>query len=106
MPGGGRQCPGTFALPQRGRPMTTHKVALVTGSGKKRLGWHIAHALAERGYALGLHYHHSVQEAQDSAAALQARGTPVLALQADVAEEGAVYRMVQQVVSQLGRIDV
>jgi pteridine reductase len=78
----------------------------VTGSGKKRLGWHIACALAERGYALGLHYHRSVQEAQESAATLQARGVPVLPLQADVADEQAVRAMVSQLLEHFGRIDV
>jgi pteridine reductase len=86
--------------------MTTHRVALVTGSGKKRLGWHIAQALAGRGYALALHYHHSTQEAHDSAATLQARGTAVLCVQADVSDEGAVEAMVRQVVSHFGRLDV
>ena len=31
-------------------------VALVTGSGKKRVGWHVADALARRGHALAVHY--------------------------------------------------
>ena len=36
--------------------MSDRKVALVTGSGKKRVGWHVADALAERGYALAIHF--------------------------------------------------
>ena len=39
------------------------KVALVTGSGKRRIGWHVAEALAARGYALVVHYHTSATEA-------------------------------------------
>ena len=32
--------------------MAPSRVALVTGSGKHRIGWHVAAALAARGYAL------------------------------------------------------
>ena len=32
------------------------RVALVTGSGKKRVGWHVADALAGRGYDVAVHY--------------------------------------------------
>ena len=38
--------------------MNPRPVALVTGSGKRRVGWHVADALAARGYALVLHYRH------------------------------------------------
>ena len=40
-------------------------VALVTGSGKRRVGWHVADALARRGYALAVHYRTSVAEAAE-----------------------------------------
>ena len=36
--------------------MAGGKVALVTGSGTRRIGWHVADALAQRGYSLVLHY--------------------------------------------------
>ena len=42
---------------------TTRKVALVTGSGKRRVGNAVARALAERGYAIAVHYHHSADAA-------------------------------------------
>ena len=48
--------------------MTTRRVALVTGSGKRRVGWHVADALARRGYGLAVHYRTSAAEAADSAA--------------------------------------
>jgi pteridine reductase len=44
--------------------MSAAKVALVTGSGKKRIGFHVAEALAARGYRLVIHYNHSAVEAQ------------------------------------------
>ena len=50
------------------------KVALITGSGKRRIGWHVAEALAGRGYALALHYHQSAKEALDSVAYFQGAG--------------------------------
>jgi len=35
----------------------TSKVALITGSGRHRVGNVVAGALGKRGYAIGLHYH-------------------------------------------------
>ena len=43
--------------------MATPKVALVTGSGKRRVGRHVADALAARGYALVIHYRSSKTDA-------------------------------------------
>ena len=43
--------------------MADRKVALVTGSGKKRVGYHVAAALAARDYSLVIHYHTSATEA-------------------------------------------
>ena len=34
-----------------------NKMALVTGGGKKRVGFHVALALARKGYAIALHHH-------------------------------------------------
>ena len=43
--------------------MTDRKIALVTGAGK-RLGKAIAKGLADKGYAMGLHFNSSVGGAQ------------------------------------------
>ena len=43
------------------------KVALITGSGKQRVGWHVAHALGLIGYHICLHYRTSALEAKQSA---------------------------------------
>ena len=51
--------------------MTQRKVALVTGSGKRRVGWHVADALAGRGYALVVHYRTSAAEAAETVGAFQ-----------------------------------
>ena len=58
--------------------MAPSKVALVTGSGKRRVGWHVAEALAARGYALVIHYRSSAAEATESVAAFRARGSRIL----------------------------
>ncbi len=82
--------------------MSEPKVALVTGSGKKRVGSHVAAALAARGFALAIHYRTSAAEANETAASL---GVPALAVQADLGDEGAVKRMTAAVLARFGRID-
>jgi pteridine reductase len=86
--------------------MTRTRVALVSGSGKRRVGWYVAEALAQRGYALALHYRTSVQEAQRSAEQLRELGVSVEAFLADLTEEQAVRALVERVVSTFGAIDV
>lgn len=82
--------------------MSVQKVALVTGSGKRRVGSHVAEALAARGYALAIHYRSSQAEAEAFVARL---GAPALAVQADLADEAAVKRMTAAVLTRFGRID-
>ena len=87
--------------------MTGRKVALVTGSGKKRVGYHVAQALAARGYALVIHYHSSAQEAAKTAEELsKTHGVPVHAARADVGNEAEVKAMVDGTLAKFGRIDV
>src|SRR5437660_848200 len=87
-------------------PASASKAALVTGSGKRRIGWHVADALAARGYALAIHYHRSAAEASDSIAYFQQRGVEAIALQADLTDEQAVRSMVQNALDRFGRLDV
>jgi pteridine reductase len=82
------------------------KVALVTGSGKRRVGGAIAAALAERGYAVALHYNRSAEEARQSLTALRSYGVRAEAYQADVADETSVARMFQELMRTFGRLDV
>src|SRR5438270_12791698 len=86
--------------------MAAAKVALVTGSGKRRVGWHVADALAGRGYALAIHYRRSAAEAKETVSYLQARGNEALAVQADLTDEQAVRAMIHQVLERFGRLDV
>ena len=82
------------------------KVALVTASGKKRVGWSIADALAQRGYALAIHYRTSAIEAELAANAFRERGVPVRTLSADLTDEKAVKGLVDQTLADFGRLDV
>lgn len=86
--------------------MNPLRVALVTGSGKRRVGWHIADALARRGYALVIHYRSSVAEAEAAAAAFCAHGVEAVAMQADLADERSVRGLIGQTLECFGRIDV
>jgi pteridine reductase len=86
--------------------MTPSKVALVTGSGKRRVGWHVAEALAHRGYALAVHYRSSAQEAAETAAAFRRRGVVAEAFQADLTDERSVRRLIDQTRTTFGRLDV
>ena len=86
--------------------MTPQKTALVTGSGKHRIGWHVAYALAERGYALAIHYRSSHVEALETVADLKSKGIRAIAVQADLTDEKAVHALVQSTLSQFGRLDV
>ncbi len=86
--------------------MTAQKVALVTGSGKQRVGAHVAAALAARGYALALHYRTSAGEAEKTAEVLGGQfRVPVRAFQADLANETAVKNLVLDVLDRFDRID-
>ena len=86
--------------------MPSQKVALVTGSGKRRIGAVVADALADRGYALAIHYRTSADEANQAVAAYQARGVAAVALQADLTDEAAVRTLVQTTLDRFGRLDV
>jgi pteridine reductase len=86
--------------------MSSTKVALVTGSGKRRVGWHVAEALAGRGFALAIHYRSSAAEAQETIAALESRRVRAIGLQADLTDEQAVRSMIQKTLDRFGRLDV
>jgi pteridine reductase len=86
--------------------MSAAHVALVTGSGKRRVGWYVADALAKRGYELAIHYRTSAAEATETINTLQAGGAKVIGFQADLTDEQAVQSMVQKHLEHYGRLDV
>lgn len=79
--------------------MATSRVALVTGSGKKRVGAAVAESLARRGYAIAVHYLHSAAEADETVASLRALGVEAEAFPADIADEVAVRSLIQAVLA-------
>lgn len=85
--------------------MQPKRVALVTGSGAKRVGSVVAGALARRGYAIAVHYRTSATEANDMVAALRSAGGEAAAFPADLTDERAVRAMVRDVLGHFGRID-
>lgn len=82
------------------------RVALVTGSGKKRVGSVVAAALARRGYAVAVHYRSSATEAEETATELRKHGVEVATFPADLTDEAAVKGLVAAVLAKFGRIDV
>lgn len=86
--------------------MPQSKVALVTGSGKRRIGRHVADALAARGYALALHYRSSKADADEAVASFQSRGVEAVALHADLTDETATQGLIDATLKRFGRLDV
>ncbi len=86
--------------------MSNVKVALVTGSGARRIGWHVAAALAKRGYSLAIHYRSSAGDAEETVAAFQRDGIDAEAFQAELTDETAVQNLIANTVTRFGRIDV
>jgi pteridine reductase len=86
--------------------MANGKVALVTGSGKKRVGAAVADALAAAGYHIAVHYRTSASEAADTVASLKKHGVEAEAFGADLSQGGAVHGMVREVLQRFHRIDV
>ena len=86
--------------------MPSRRVALVTGSGKKRVGSVVAAALAGRGFEIAVHYRSSAADAAETTAALRALGVEAESFPADLADEAAVRNMVRAVLTRFGRIDV
>jgi pteridine reductase len=103
---GGRAVLVLFPYLRMRMAMTTTKVALVTGSGKRRVGWHVAEALAARGYALAVHFRSSAAEAAETVDAFRARGVDAVGLQADLTDERSVRALIDQTLSRFGRLDV
>jgi pteridine reductase len=81
-------------------------VALVTGSGKRRVGWHVADALAGRGYALAIHYRGSAAEASEAVAYFRGRGVEAVGFQADLTDEQQVRSLVRATLDRFGRLDL
>jgi pteridine reductase len=86
--------------------MATTKVALVTGSGKRRVGATVADALAQRGFAIAVHYRRSAVEAAQTVKSLEGHGVAAAAFAADLTDEKQARGLIDGVISHFGRIDV
>ena len=81
-------------------------VALVTGASQ-RLGAQLATFLHARGMRVGIHYHHSAASARALCARLEAlRTNSTLLIEADLAAAESPDRLLGQVHSRWGRLDV
>lgn len=81
------------------------KVAIVTGGGTG-VGRATTLELVRGGCAVGINYSRSREEAEATVAEVEGLGGRAVAIQADVADDGACRRFVDQVVSSFGRLDI
>lgn len=101
--GGAAQEPGTDPASTGTGPC---RVALVTGSGRQRLGNHIARGLAADGHRVAVHYNRSSEAALELVAELRAAGGIAEAFQADIRSVANIERLIAGVVDKWGRLDV
>ncbi|HWE37352.1 MAG TPA: SDR family oxidoreductase [Isosphaeraceae bacterium] len=85
---------------------TRRPVALVTGSGRRRVGLAVAEALAGRGFAIALHYRTAAREAQDFVDHWAPLGVEAAAFGADLAVESEARGLVRWAIGRFGRLDV
>jgi len=81
------------------------RAALVTG-GARRIGRALVLALAEAGFAVAIHHHRSVAEADALVVKITRAGGKAVALAADLADEAAVKRLLPDAAAALGPVGV
>lgn len=81
------------------------QVALVTGAGR-RVGQALALALAGRGCDVAVHYNASAEGAAETAEAARRAGVRAQPFGEDLTRAGAPARLVENVVSAFGRLDI
>ena len=85
---------------------TEHPVALVTGSGARRVGNAIARTLAERGYCVAVHANKSRDELAATVEELRAAGRDVAPFTADLSDEAAARKLIDDAHAHFGRLDL
>jgi len=86
--------------------MAKHRLALITGSGRQRIGNVIARDLAQAGYRIAIHYRHSKESAEQTAEDIRTAGGVAQAFQADLGREEEVKRLISDTLGAFERIDV
>ncbi|MHA7775409.1 SDR family oxidoreductase [Roseibium sp. M-1] len=81
--------------------MAAQKIALVTGAGK-RLGKAIARGLANRGYAMGLHYNSSAGGARELHDKILSEGGKAVLLQKDLSHPETAGELIREASAALG----
>lgn len=82
-----------------------NSVALITGAAK-RVGKSIAQALAKKGISIILHYHHSEDEAYNTATLLEKEGIEVFPIKADLSKIQEIENLVQTALKKTKKIDI
>jgi pteridine reductase len=77
-------------------PPNSPTLALVTGASK-RLGREIALNLARKGYSIGLHYFRSTFEAESTKREIEALGSRVVLLKADLRDPKAIVTLFEEI---------
>ena len=81
------------------------KVVLITGASRG-IGRAEAEKFARKGYQVIANYHNSKERMEQFAQQMAEQGLSVIPMQADVSDEAQVKRMVEEILSQFGHIDV
>ena len=81
------------------------KVAVITGSSSG-IGESIARTFAKEGASVVLNYRHSATKAQQIVAEIKQAGLTAIALQADMADNNAIGRLIKETINEYGRIDI
>ena len=82
-------------------PPCSQKVALITGSGKHRIGNAVAMVLAESGYDIAVHYHRSDEEARETVAGDRAEGRAGGGVSGRLTDEVQVARLFDETLAPL-----
>jgi pteridine reductase len=86
--------------------MNATKVAWITGSANRRVGWTVALSLAARGVAIVLHSRTASANLDNSVNELRSRGVNAIGIAASLTDDDSVRSAVSQILSKFGRIDV